>query len=169
MRKADDLIQRFLDSIGQTEGSDYIGLFGSWQPIVGERIAAHSQPVDVRGRTLIVEADHPGWVQMVMMRRGRIVDELRRRFPELGITGIAVRVVDRPGRTAPDPRARTDPGTRTDPTPDAASAAPAPPSPGTPQPSGSAPPSRDEVEALERIEDEELRDTLARLRDDLEG
>ncbi len=162
MRKADDLIQRFLDSIGQTEGSDYIGLFGSWQPIVGERIAAHSQPVDVRGRTLIVEADHPGWVQMVMMRRGRIVDELRRRFPELGITGIAVRVVDRPGRTAPDPSARTVP------TPDAASTAPPPPSPGTSQPSGSAPPSRDEVEALERIEDEELRDTLARLRDDLE-
>ena len=99
MRKADDLIQRFLDSIGQTEeGSLYVGLFRSWQPIVGERIAAHAQPVDVRGHSLVVEADHPGWVQMVMMQRSRIIGELSRRFPQLEITGLTVRVADRPGQ-----------------------------------------------------------------------
>ncbi len=165
MRRADDLIQRFLDTIGQSEGSVYVSLFRSWEPIVGERIGAHSQPVDVRGRTLSVEADHPGWVQKVMMRRTRIIAELKRRFPELGITGIAVRVVDRPGSTPaatgrspsqPDERATHASPDNSDSDERAASAPPPPP------------PSRDEKEALERIEDEDLRDALARLRDDLD-
>lgn len=158
MRKADDLIQRFLDTIGQSEGSVYVSLFRSWEPIVGERIGAHSQPVDVRGRTLIVEADHPGWVQMVMMRRARIIAELKRRFPELGITGIAVRVVDRPGGSQADAATGPSASPPDDRATHASPAASAPPPP----------PSRDEKEALERIEDEDLRDTLARLRDDLD-
>jgi len=184
VRRADDLVQRFLDSIGQSEGSAYVGLFRSWQAIVGERIAAHAQPVDVKGHSLVVEADHPGWVQMVMMRRGRIIDELERRFPQLRITGLAVRVVDRPGaarpgRDRPDETIRTTrpddvdrpatgSGTRTAatggwvdegaPREDDPSDAPvAPPAP-----------SRDESEALERIDDDDLRDALARLRVDLD-
>ena len=170
MRKADDLIQRFLDSIGQTqEGSLYVGLFRSWQPIVGERIAAHAQPVDVRGHSLVVEADHPGWVQMVMMQRSRIIGELSRRFPQLEITGLTVRVADRPGRsraggTGDDRGPGEDTGAR-DGRVAAGSAAAASPPPDEPPPT---PPSRDEKEALERIDDEDLRDTLARLREDLD-
>ena len=181
MRKADDLIQRFLDSIGQTEGSVYVGLFRSWQSIVGERIAAHAQPVDLRGHSLVVEADHPGWVQMVMMNRNRIIKELNRRFPELTITGLAVRVVDRPGAARPGkdrpvtaasaPEAG-DPGEgrQADGSHHGRSAAgPAEPANDTSAPPDPPPPSRDETEALERIEDDELRDALARLRGDLEA
>jgi hypothetical protein len=149
LRKAEDLIQRFLDSIGQSDGAAYVSLFGSWTPIVGERISAHAQPVDLRGHTLIVEADHPGWVQMVMMKRSRIIGELTRRFPELGITGLAVRVAEQPGRAAP---ARAHPEDT-------------PPRPPVP----AAPPSRDEAEALERISDDDLRETLERLRNDLDS
>jgi len=173
VRKAEDLIQRFLDTIGQSEGSVYVGLFRNWQPIVGERIAAHAQPVDVRGHTLIVEADHPGWVQMVMMKRSRIIGELGRRYPELGITGIAVRVVEKPGAPRPGTDRPTPPasGTRSGPNPGAAINPPA--HDPTPGPAGQPdepppPPTRDENEALERIEDDDLRDTLARLRRDLD-
>jgi hypothetical protein len=148
LRKAEDLVQRFLDSIGHSDGSTYVSLFGSWTPIVGERLSAHSQPVDLRGHTLIVEADHPGWVQMVMMRRGRIIGELSRRFPELGITGLAVRVADRPGR---EPADREHPEH-------------VPPRSTAPPP----PPSRDDAEALERISDNDLREALERLRNDLQ-
>jgi hypothetical protein len=164
VRKADDLIQRFLDSIGQTEGSVYVGLFRSWRSIVGERIDAHAQPVDIRGHSLVVEADHPGWVQMVMMSRSRIINELNRRFPELTITGLTVRVVDQPGfgvrapaTASDDGRAGGDESIRP-----VRSAEPDTESPPPP------PPSRDEKQALERIEDEELRDALARLRKDLD-
>ncbi|MFW5814846.1 MAG: DUF721 domain-containing protein [Spirochaetota bacterium] len=169
MRKADDLIQRFLDSIGQTEeGSLYVGLFRSWQPIVGERIAAHAQPVDVRGHSLVVEADHPGWVQMVMMQRGRIIGELSRRFPQLEITGLTVRVADRPGQSRSGGA-----GQGREPGGDAAARGSQPPAGGQPPPPAPdepppTPPSRDEAEALDRIDDDDLRDTLARLRRDLD-
>ena len=174
MRKAEDLIQRFLDTIGQSEGSVYVGLFRNWQPIVGERIAAHAQPVDVRGHTLIVEADHPGWVQMVMMKRSRIIGELGRRYPELGITGIAVRVVEKPGAPRPGTDRPTPPASGSRPTPSPGASAINPPAHDpTPGPAGQPdepppPPTRDENEALERIEDDDLRDTLARLRRDLD-
>ncbi|MFW5776104.1 MAG: DUF721 domain-containing protein [Spirochaetota bacterium] len=163
MRKADELIQRFLDSVGQSEeGSLYVGLFRSWQPIVGERIAAHAQPVDVRGHSLVVEADHPGWVQMVMMQRSRIIGELSRRFPQLEITGLTVRVADRPGAGAASgagetTRAPHEGAPHGGPPHETTREAPPPP-----------PPSRDEAEALERIGDDDLRDALVRLRQDLD-
>lgn len=155
MRRVDELIQRFLDSVGQSEeGSQYVGLFRSWQPIVGERIAAHAQPVDVRGHSLIVEADHPGWVQMVMMKRSQIIREIGRRYPQLSITGLTVRVVDQPG-------AHRDHGSAQSAADDARAERDVPPE-------RQDPPSADEEEALDRIPDDDLRSTLARLRNDLD-
>ena len=166
LRKADELIQRFLDSIGQSGGSQYVELFRSWQGVIGEHLAAHSRPVDVRGRHLVIEADHPGWVQLVMLARARILRELGRRFPDLGLTGIMVR------NAAAAPAAAT--------TPQIAPAAATSGSPGNhpahqraepaadPQPEPPPrPPSRDDLEALERIPDDDLRAALARLRGEL--
>jgi len=63
--------------------------FGSWERAAGERLSAHSRPVDVRNGIVIVEADHPGWVQLLQLDQKRILDAIKRTFPELGISGIA--------------------------------------------------------------------------------
>jgi len=146
MRKVDDLLQQFLDRIGQSDGAPYVGLFRGWREIVGDRIADHAEPVDIRGSALIVEADHPGWVQMVMMSQTRILRQLKRRYPQLGITGMHIRVAG--DRAAAGAGAGGGP-------PEEAPAAPVVPPP---------PPSADETEALERIDDSDLRDGLERLR-----
>ena len=148
MRKVDDLLQQFLDRIGQSDGAPYVGLFRGWREIVGNRIADHAEPVDIRGSALIVEADHPGWVQMVMMSQARILRQLKRRYPQLGITGMHIRV-------AGD---RAAAGADTGGDPEEAAAPPAVPP---------VPPSADETEALERIPDSDLRDGLERLRQSL--
>lgn len=150
MRKAEDILQVFLDRIGRSDGKPYVGLFRNWHAIAGERIAAHTEPVDVRGTALVVEADHPGWVQMVLFSRERILRELKRRYPELTITGLHVRVSG--AKPAPGAPART-----TTARPTAGSVPPAPPTP-----------SRDEAEALEQIEDDDLRNSLERLRESLD-
>ncbi len=148
MRKVDDLLQQFLDRIGQSDGAPYVGLFRGWREIVGDRIADHTEPVDIRGSALIVEADHPGWVQMVMMSQARILRQLKRRYPQLGITGMHIRVAgDRAAAGAGAGGGQEE-----------ASAAPVVPP---------APPSADETEALERIDDSDLRDGLERLRQSL--
>jgi hypothetical protein len=172
MRKVEDLLNLFLDRIGQAEGKPYVGLFRGWGGIVGERIAAHAEPVDVRGTALVVEADHPGWVQMVMMSRERILREVNKRFPELTITSLHIRVAGDRAAAAGHDRAAAAADAR-----GAGSGVyPAPGSNGSPSTDGSAerarseppPPSADEKEALTRIADEELRETLERLRGELD-
>ena len=151
MRKVDDLLQQFLDRIGRSDGAPYIGLFRGWRRIVGDRIADHAEPVDIRGSALIVEADHPGWVQMVMMSQAQILRQLKARYPELGITGLHIRVAgDRAAAQSDAGRGSGDDGK-------ALNQRPPPP-----------PPSADETQALERIDDSDLRGTLDRLRQALD-
>lgn len=144
VRKIDDLLQQFLDRIGQSDGAPYVGLFRGWRQIVGDRIADHAEPVDIRGTALIVEADHPGWAQMVLMSQARILRQLKRRYPELGITGMHIRVAG--DRAA----AQVKTGSVS-----AQSLEPQAPT---------TPPSTDDAEALDRIDDSDLRDGLERLR-----
>jgi hypothetical protein len=146
VRRLDDILNQFLDRIGRSDGAPYVGMFRSWRQIVGERIADHAEPVDIRGTALVVEADHPGWVQMVMMERGRILSQINARIPQLTITSLHVRVAG-----------------------DRAAAASAEPATAPPREAAPAPPqSADETEALSRIDDEDLRDSLRRLRETLE-
>ncbi len=147
MRKVDDLLQIFLDRIGRSDGAPYVGLFRGWRQIVGDQIADHAEPVDIRGSALIVEADHPGWVQMVMMSQSRILEQLKQHYPELAITGLHIRVA----------------GDRA-----AVQAEVAPRAGGTQDRVPPPPPSADETQALDRIDDTDLRDVLERLREALD-
>jgi hypothetical protein len=151
LRKANELIERFLDSIGQEDGAVYVQLFQAWREIAGERLADHANPIDIRGTSLVVETDHPGWSQMIIMQRKRILFQLNRRFPQLHLSGVTVHLhSDIAEKTA-------SPGV-TEATPETI------PGETTPPP----PPSRDEKESLERIEDPELKEMLKRLRGNLD-
>ena len=147
MKRADELIEQFLDSIGNSSGGVYVELFKSWKQIAGDRLADHARPVDVQGSSLIVETDHPGWSQMVIMNRSRILKQLAKRFPQLSLTGITVHL-------AGDLRAA---GPRSE-SPSRKEQSPPPPRP----------PSADEQEALDRIADNELKAALGRLRGELD-
>jgi len=147
LRRADELIEKFLDSIGSSDGSVYVDLFKSWRKVAGDRIADHARPIDIKGSSLVVETDHPGWSQMVIMNRSRILTQLSRQFPDLKLTGIIVHLAGDLRKTAQ--QATAEPREKT----------PPPPPP--------RPPSASEKEALEKIEDTELRGVLDRLRDEI--
>ncbi len=164
MRKAEDILQVFLDRIGRSDGMPYVKLFRSWRSVAGERIAAHADPVDIRGTALVVEVDHPGWSQMVLLSRERILRELERRFPELTITGLHVRVAGDRATHGPTPKAgASNAGSKGTSNAGLESTA------ATESEHEPPPPSGDETEALGRIDDDELRDSLARLRESLDG
>ncbi len=157
MNRAGELLDALLKRMGLAEQQyqQYASFFQNWQRIAGERIAAHAQVVDVRNGALIVEADHPAWVQMVMFEQRKIIDRVNKSYPELRITALRVRIADRrtnpAGAAPPDPAAATgSPETGL-----ATNHAPAPQQ------------SENEKQALGRIEDSDLRDTLQRLRQHL--
>mgnify|MGYP006284196855 FL=1 len=93
-RHVADVLNRFMSQFTIEGAEDHIGFYSSWQEIAGINLSAHSRPVDIRNGSIVVELDHPGWMQRLQMETGRIVREVNRRFPQLGIRNMYLRVVE---------------------------------------------------------------------------
>jgi hypothetical protein len=92
MKKAGDLLQNFLDEKIMNKAKGYSRLFSSWLAIVGDQCAAHSRISDLKGTLLIVEADHPGWIQILQTRQVELLKSIQKKFSDLTITGISFRL-----------------------------------------------------------------------------
>lgn len=110
MRKAGDIITAlFRDRFGpefMEEARSSAGLFSSWTKIVAEAwpcqnneekddvpaAAVHSRIKELELGILLVEADHPGWVQILQTRQGELLAAAQRRYPDLDIRGIAFKL-----------------------------------------------------------------------------
>ena len=114
MRKAGDIItalfkERFGPDFTETARTS-AGLFSSWALVVAEAwpcadrsmaedipaAAAHSAIRELERGVLLVEADHPGWVQILQTKQAELLSAVQRRYPELGIRGIAFRLSREP-------------------------------------------------------------------------
>jgi predicted nucleic acid-binding Zn ribbon protein len=94
MKKVGDLLREYLRERGWLGGNPYDQLFSQWHRIVGEPMAAHARLVDVRNGILIVEVDHPGWLQMFRLRQDALLEAARSAVPAVSLEGIRVRVGD---------------------------------------------------------------------------
>ncbi len=129
MKKAAEILARLLEK-GPAGAPPFHALFGGWQEIAGPSLAEHCRAYEVRHHSLLVEADHPGWMQLLLMQKKAILARIRQRFPQLELRDIRVRVGGaKPAMAAPKP-AWGQP----------AAAASAAPHSSTPRPEGSGPP-----------------------------
>jgi predicted nucleic acid-binding Zn ribbon protein len=92
-----ELLDMLLARLHVDESNPLTAIHHEWMEIIGPDLAVHTRIVDIRGHVLVIEADHPTWASMAMMRKAQIVGRLKRQFPELGITRLQVRSGD-PGR-----------------------------------------------------------------------
>ena len=90
MRKVGDLLKEYLRARGWLAASPWQPLFAGWPQIAGEGLAAHSRLADVRAGILVVEVDHPGWIQVARMRQDRILSAARKSAPEAAVQGMRV-------------------------------------------------------------------------------
>ncbi|GHT86295.1 hypothetical protein FACS1894137_11660 [Spirochaetia bacterium] len=104
MKKAGDLLASFFDERVLKKAKGYSELFSSWQSIAGDNIAAHSRIQELEHSVLLVEADHPGWIQILQTREKVLLDALRRRFPEQNITGISFRLIRERSELSAEPQ-----------------------------------------------------------------
>jgi len=93
MKKAGDLLSSFLDARILSGAHEYSALFSAWESIAGETIAAHSRIVELERAVLQIEADHPGWIQILQTKQAYLLERLRARFPQLPISGISFRLM----------------------------------------------------------------------------
>ena len=59
---------------------------------LGERLAGNTRVIDIKNGVLLVETDHPGWIQYLRMYQKFIVKGLNMNLPTLKITSLAFRV-----------------------------------------------------------------------------
>jgi predicted nucleic acid-binding Zn ribbon protein len=99
MKKAGDLIPLILNNLnedGLKKARTYSELFLSWTLLTEENgIAAavdHSRIKELEGSVLLIEADHPGWIQILFAKRKTLLEGVRRRFPDISVTDIKFRL-----------------------------------------------------------------------------
>ncbi len=104
MKKAAEILARLLER-HSPQAQPYSSLFGGWEQIVGDSLAEHSRVHELRQQNLIVDVDHPGWMQHLLLKKGAILAKLRRQYPQLAIRDIRVRVVQRGSLQGTEPGA----------------------------------------------------------------
>lgn len=51
-------------------------ILGAWSEIVGESVAAHSQPRAIRNRILFIDVTHPTWMQQLQFLKPTLLEKI---------------------------------------------------------------------------------------------
>jgi predicted nucleic acid-binding Zn ribbon protein len=92
VKKIGDVLREFLKERGWPAEDPCSAVFLNWKSIVGETFGEHSWPMEVEDGTLVVEVDHPGWMQMFLLRKGCLLESVRKVSPRAGIRDLRVRL-----------------------------------------------------------------------------
>ena len=87
-RSAGDIIQQIFANMKiSTQGQS---IFDAWPELVGEETAEHLKIKDIKGKTMTLVADHPGWIQVAQLKKKEFLGKIKERFPDNNISIIKV-------------------------------------------------------------------------------
>jgi len=94
MKRAGDILSAIFDERLMNKARSYSALFAFWAEAVQKNgIAAaadHSRIKELDRGVLLIETDHPGWKQILQTKQSKLLNDFRRRFPELEISAISL-------------------------------------------------------------------------------
>jgi hypothetical protein len=94
MKTAGEIASALFDEQFIKKAQGYSKLFNSWEEITAKNgiasAAAHSRIKDLDRGILLVETDHPGWKQILQTKQTDMLNDFRRRFPDMEILGISL-------------------------------------------------------------------------------
>ena len=99
MKKAGDILAAFFDKETLQKAEQMGELFSPkvWSDLLDScnlsRGMSHSRIADLEKTVLLIEADHPGWIQLLQTKQRELLSAAHRRFPELTFTGISFRLM----------------------------------------------------------------------------
>jgi hypothetical protein len=102
LKKAAEILARLLDDKNKRLAQAYSSIFGSWEQIVGQSLGEHSRIYEIANKSLFIEVDHPGWMQLLLMKKTQILRTVKRKVPSLDVRDIRVKVNLSYSKTAPD-------------------------------------------------------------------
>ena len=86
MKRAGEVLTELLRRARIQLDNPHTSISRSWAGIVGDDLASHASLVDIDRGRMLVEVDHPAWLQLLQMQERRIVTEVARRYPQLQVT-----------------------------------------------------------------------------------
>jgi hypothetical protein len=96
MKKAGDILAVFFDEKTLNKAKGYGAFFSSWAAILENcglsQAVSHSKIANLERAVLLIEADHPGWIQILQTKQKQLLETTRRRFPEITLAGISFRL-----------------------------------------------------------------------------
>jgi hypothetical protein len=94
MKRAGEVLSALFDERLMKKAQGYSRLFAYWNDAVRKNgIAAaadHSRIRELENGVLQIEADHPGWIQILQTKEILILEDFCRAFPGMGISGISL-------------------------------------------------------------------------------
>lgn len=96
VKKLSTLIDMYSKELGLFEQSKTLEVYSSWTSIVGEKQAAHSKLRDIKHQTAVIETDHPGWSQQLLLNKRYIIRNFQKKYPQLEVKDISVIVSPKP-------------------------------------------------------------------------
>ncbi len=98
MDKAGNILRALLSDEQLEQAGLYSSFFGAWKDIAGDK-ASHSRIVDIVRNAVVIEVDHPGWLQLLKMEEKSILQTLQTRYPELEIRTLRFVTGNRSGES----------------------------------------------------------------------
>ncbi|MCK9170495.1 MAG: DUF721 domain-containing protein [Treponema sp.] len=95
---AADMITQVFSNIDKEDVDNSSKLLGTWKSVVskvhkyGERLSTHTELIELKNGILLIETDHPGWIQILQLYSKFILTGLERAVPELKISSLAFRL-----------------------------------------------------------------------------
>ncbi len=88
------VMRKVLADMGWNEGMNAGRVLEEWDEIVGERVAAHCQPVSLEGGVLVISADSSAWASQMRMISAHLITTIEKHvgahvISELTVTGPA--------------------------------------------------------------------------------
>jgi hypothetical protein len=94
MKTAGDILSTLFDERFMKKAQGYSKLFDSWADITAKNgiasAADHSRIKELDRGILLVETDHPGWKQILQTKQSQLLNDFRRRFPDMDISAISL-------------------------------------------------------------------------------
>ena len=84
-------IEGLLDDQGWRTSAAVGSVFGRWEQIVGEALAAHTRPGGFTDGELLVIADSTAWATQVRLLRAQLIRRLNAELGDGTVTGVKVR------------------------------------------------------------------------------
>ena len=88
MKKAGDILKDYMRNFHSNMETGYSSVFKNWSKIAGEDMVSHSSVKDLTNGILLIEADHPGWIQLLQLKKKKILKNIHKFYPELDVISI---------------------------------------------------------------------------------